>query len=78
MSIENSEKSSDLQERIEKLNAHFTESIYRNVCRSLLERHKLLFSFILCVQLAKGQGQIDDNIWCFIITGRLSLKLPSP
>jgi dynein heavy chain len=65
MSIENSEKTTDLQERIQKLNAHFTESIYRNVCRSLLERHKLLFSFILCVQLSKGRGEVDDNVWRF-------------
>ena len=78
MSIENSEKTSDLQERIRKLNAHFTESIYRNVCRSLLERHKLLFSFILCVQLAKGRGEVDDNIWRFLLTGGVGLDNPYP
>lgn len=78
MSIENSAKSSDLQERIRALNAHFTESIYRNVCRSLLERHKLLFSFILCVQLAKGQGEIDDNVWRFLLTGGVGLDNPYP
>lgn len=78
MSIENSEKSTDLSERIQKLNAHFTESIYRNVCRSLLERHKLLFSFILCVQLAKGRGDIDDNTWRFLLTGGVGLDNPYP
>ncbi|CAF4568450.1 unnamed protein product [Rotaria sp. Silwood1] len=78
MSIENSEKSTDLQERIRKLNAHFTESIYRNVCRSLLERHKLLFSFILCVQLGKGRGEVDDNIWRFLLTGGVGLDNPYP
>ena len=78
MSIENSEKSADLDERIEKLNAHFTESIYRNVCRSLLERHKLLFSFILCVQLGKGRGEVDDNIWRFLLTGGVGLDNPYP
>ena len=78
MSIENSEKTSDLSERIRKLNAHFTESIYRNVCRSLLERHKLLFSFLLCVQLAKGRGEIDDNVWRFLLTGGVGLDNPYP
>ena len=78
MSIENSEKSNDLSERIRKLNAHFTESIYRNVCRSLLERHKLLFSFILCVQLAKGHGDVDDNTWRFLLTGGVGLDNPHP
>lgn len=78
MSIENSEKSADLQVRIQKLNAHFTESIYRNVCRSLLERHKLLFSFILCIQLEKGRGEVDDNIWRFLLTGGVGLDNPYP
>ncbi|CAF3510924.1 unnamed protein product [Rotaria socialis] len=78
MSIENSQKSTDLQERIQKLNAHFTESIYRNVCRSLLERHKLLFSFILCVQIGKGRGEVDDNIWRFLLTGGVGLDNPYP
>lgn len=54
-SIINSVPSSDLEERISNLNEHFTDSIYRNVCRSLFEKDKLLFSCILCVGIMKGQ-----------------------
>jgi len=60
-SIENSKKSDDLEERIASLNEHFTASIYNNVCRSLFEKDKLLFSFVLTVALQKSKGQLRQK-----------------
>ncbi|XP_033631251.1 dynein heavy chain 3, axonemal-like [Asterias rubens] len=77
-SIQNSKKSSVLEERIENLNEHFTDSIYKNVCRSLFEKDKLLFSFILCIGIMKSRGNVDDEEWRFLLTGGVALDNPYP
>lgn len=50
-SIENSQKSNDYLLRIQNLNYHFTHNLYENICRSLFERHKLLFSFSMTIKI---------------------------
>ncbi|XP_053321162.1 dynein axonemal heavy chain 3-like [Spea bombifrons] len=74
--INKSEPSQNLQERITNLNDYFTNSIYEHVCRSLFEKHKLLFSFLLCVGLQKNKGVINDAEWHFLLTGGVSLEVP--
>ena len=49
----------DLQERIAHINDYFTFSLYSNVCRSLFEKHKLLFSFLLCVRILMNENKIN-------------------
>ncbi|XP_010216373.1 PREDICTED: dynein heavy chain 3, axonemal [Tinamus guttatus] len=77
-SIANSKKSDDIEERIENIIEHFTISIYNNVCRSLFEKDKLLFSFLLTVGIMKGKDQIDDEVWRFLLTGGVALDNPHP
>jgi dynein heavy chain len=68
-SIANAEKSDDLDQRITAINDYFTFSLYSNVCRSLFEKHKLLFSFLLCVRILTNQGKINMDEWRFLISG---------
>lgn len=51
------------------MNDHFTQSLYDNVCRSLFEKHKLLFSLILCVKILFGDNQMDAEEWRYFLAG---------
>jgi dynein heavy chain, axonemal len=68
-SIMQSEKGRDVKQRLMHLTEHFTYSLYRNICRSLLERHKLIFSFLLTSRIAIGKKQIDMDEWNYLLYG---------
>ena len=69
MAVRNSEASEVVTERLANLTAYFKLSLYRNVCRSLFERHKLLLSFLLTIKILFGDNQIDHTEWRLFLSG---------
>ncbi|XP_006892361.1 PREDICTED: dynein heavy chain 1, axonemal [Elephantulus edwardii] len=67
--IANSERADNLKKRIANINRYLTYSLYSNVCRSLFEKHKLMFAFLLCVRIMMNEGKIDQGEWRYLLSG---------
>lgn len=72
-SIDKSPKNPQLAERISALNDYHTYAVYRNTCRALFERHKLLFSFHMCIKILENLGKIVPAEYNFFLKGGVVL-----
>jgi dynein heavy chain len=68
-SVANSEQTDDVVSRVNILNVYFTYALYQNVCRSLFEIDKLLFSFLLTTKILFGNNEINMQEWRFFLAG---------
>jgi dynein heavy chain, axonemal len=82
--IQTAEPAEEINQRIVNLNNHFTYHVYTNICRSLFERHKLLFSFLLTIRIMQGEVDVlQPDEYMFLISGKafggiLALTNPAP
>jgi len=78
MSIAKSEPNPDLALRIDIMNDAFAILLYNNICRSLFEKHKLLFSFAMYAKLAIAYERLPMEEYRFLLTGGVSMQDPPP
>ena len=68
--LNDSDPEDDLETRLVTIQNYFTYLLYDNICRSLFENHKLLFSFMMTIKIAQFENKIDADQWRFIIAGQ--------
>ncbi|CAK9112546.1 Dynein axonemal heavy chain 1 (Axonemal beta dynein heavy chain 1) (Ciliary dynein heavy chain 1) (Heat shock regulated protein 1) (HSRF-1) (hDHC7) [Durusdinium trenchii] len=52
------------------------DMLYKNICRSLFEKHKLLFSFLLTMRLRITTGKVSMSDYRFLLTGGTAMEEP--
>ena len=67
--INQSEKSDDLDKRLATIMDYSTSNIFTNISRGLFEKHKLVFSFMLCAEIMRGRGDINAKTWNYYLRG---------
>ncbi|XP_060531534.1 dynein axonemal heavy chain 1-like [Cylas formicarius] len=77
--IAGTERSAETNTRVRTINEHFTFNLFSNVCRSLFEKNKLHFAFLMCVRILMDEGKINDQEWHHFLAGGTPLRdLPNP
>ncbi|XP_049887204.1 dynein axonemal heavy chain 7-like [Pectinophora gossypiella] len=74
--IDNTEKAEEIPERLEKLRTYFTYSLYANICRSLFEKDKMVFSLLLTVTIMTAEGHLNQSHVLFLMGGAQPRHLP--
>jgi dynein heavy chain len=67
--IADSQKSDDLEDRLQLLNSYFTFFLFQSVCRSLFEKDKLLFAFVIASKLQLDERKMSGEELRFLLTG---------
>ncbi|KAK9884326.1 hypothetical protein WA026_005276 [Henosepilachna vigintioctopunctata] len=75
-SIQKAENFRLIEKRVQSLINSFTYDLYSNITRSLFEKDKLLFSFLLCCKIRMHQGNLSTHDFMFLLTGGIVVENP--
>uniref|UniRef100_A0A8C4ZUY6 Dynein, axonemal, heavy chain 6 n=1 Tax=Gadus morhua TaxID=8049 RepID=A0A8C4ZUY6_GADMO len=67
--IETSEPDSELERRLQTLLDQTLLASYSNVARGLFERHKTIYSFLLCLEIMRQRGEVSEAEWQHFLRG---------
>ncbi|XP_047126546.1 dynein axonemal heavy chain 6 isoform X3 [Hydra vulgaris] len=70
--VENAPKADTLEQRLQILLGKCTATIYANIARGLFEKDKLVFSFMICVEIMRQAKLISDLEWNFFLRGGIT------
>ncbi|XP_074141707.1 dynein axonemal heavy chain 6 isoform X2 [Sminthopsis crassicaudata] len=76
--IETSERNDNLQQRLTILLDQTLFTAYVNVSRGLFEQHKLIYSFMLCVDIMRQKEELTEDEWNFFLRGSAGLEKERP
>ena len=68
----------NLPARLTGIVSTFTLLLYRNVCRSLFERHKLLLSLLMTLRILETETNTPSSQIRFLLSGATSIELREP
>mmetsp|Transcript_4972 Transcript_4972/g.18687 ORF Transcript_4972/g.18687 Transcript_4972/m.18687 type:complete len:4187 (-) Transcript_4972:2731-15291(-) len=63
--------------RLENLINYTTETTYFTICRGLFQKDRLLFSFLMTVEILRNSNAISEDEWHFFLRGS-QLQVESP
>ncbi|XP_076243987.1 dynein heavy chain at 62B [Calliopsis andreniformis] len=77
-SIDTANRSKILERRLMFLRDNFTYNLYQNVCRSLFEKDKVLYSFVLYTTILLTENAITEEEMMFFLSGGVALAAAPP
>ncbi|XP_037831220.1 dynein heavy chain 1, axonemal isoform X2 [Kryptolebias marmoratus] len=72
--VANSDTADTIEKRIANIKEFFTFSLYSSVCRSLFEKHKLMFAFLLCARVMMNENKVDMAEWGYLLSGAVPVR----
>jgi dynein heavy chain len=67
--LKNATPEEDFNKRLDILMDDVTRNMYINICRGLFEAHKILYSFMIAVDIQKEKNELSETEWKMYLLG---------